>query len=157
VVLREDVTEEQLIDYISGNKIYVPALAAINKIDLIDEREVDELLYKLDARGLKVIPISAEENIAIEHLKSSIFSKLDLIRIYLRPRAQAEDVRATGEPLIVRKGATVGTVCSTLHRDFLDKFKYAMVWGKSSKFPGQMVGLNHVLMDKDIVTIVVAR
>ncbi|MEM3866916.1 MAG: TGS domain-containing protein, partial [Candidatus Bathyarchaeia archaeon] len=32
-------------------------------------------------------------------------------------------------------------------------FKYARVWGPSSKFPGEKVGLNHLLKDGDIVEI----
>jgi len=37
------------------------------------------------------------------------------------------------------------------------KFKYANVTGKSVKFADQVVGLNHVLEDGDILTIVTAR
>ncbi|MGH9921693.1 MAG: TGS domain-containing protein, partial [Nitrososphaerales archaeon] len=35
-----------------------------------------------------------------------------------------------------------------------DDFRYAMVWGKSVKFGGQKVGMNHHLIDEDILTIV---
>ena len=61
------------------------------------------------------------------------------------------------EPMVIKGGSTVGTVCDTLHRDFRRKFRYAQVWGKSAKFPGQTVGLDHVMEDGDILTIVIKK
>jgi ribosome-interacting GTPase 1 len=40
-----------------------------------------------------------------------------------------------------------------IHKDFAKNFRYARVWGKSVKFPGQRVGADHVLEDGDIVEI----
>jgi ribosome-interacting GTPase 1 len=61
------------------------------------------------------------------------------------------------EPLIVKRGNTVGDVCEVIHRDFRNNFRYAMVWGRSAKFPGQTVGMDHVVEDEDILTIIVKR
>jgi hypothetical protein len=38
-----------------------------------------------------------------------------------------------------------------IRKDFPDRFIKARIWGNSAKFPGQTVGLEHVLHDKDIV------
>jgi len=38
-----------------------------------------------------------------------------------------------------------------VHKDFIKKFRFARIWGKSAKFPGQMCGINHKLKDDDIV------
>jgi hypothetical protein len=35
----------------------------------------------------------------------------------------------------------------------LENFRYARVWGRSVKFDGQRVGLEHVLEDEDTLTI----
>ena len=61
------------------------------------------------------------------------------------------------EPLIIRRGASIGEVCDSLHRIFRQNFRYSLVWGKSAKFPGQMVGLDHILQDQDILYIVIKR
>ena len=57
------------------------------------------------------------------------------------------------EPLILQDGATIRTVCEKLHKQFVTKFKHAKVWGRSAKFPGQILSLNHKVKDKDIVEV----
>jgi len=54
----------------------------------------------------------------------------------------------------VRKGNTVTDVCNKLHRNLKKDFRFGLVWGKSVKFGGQRVGLNHVLIDEDVLTII---
>ena len=56
------------------------------------------------------------------------------------------------EPLIMFKDSTIEDVCSKLHKDFVKKFKFARVWGKSAKFDGQMFHkMDKILQDKDIL------
>ena len=60
------------------------------------------------------------------------------------------------EPLIVKDDSTVQNICNKLHRDFV-RTRYARVKGPSAKFDWQRVGLDHLLKDGDILTIVVRR
>ena len=69
----------------------------------------------------------------------------------MKPKGEETDYK---EPLIVRGGSTVGTVLDTLHRQLREEFRYAQVWGKSVRFGGQKVGLNHLLVDEDVLTFV---
>ncbi|MCS7121576.1 MAG: GTP-binding protein [Archaeoglobaceae archaeon] len=137
VIVREDLTLDRLIDAIIGNRKYVPSLTVVNKVDLMDV-EVDG-----------AIKISAEKGINLEELKRAIFEKLEFIRVYLKPPGE----KVSSEPMILRKGATIADVCKKLHSDFLKKFRYAKVWGRSVRFQGQHVGLEHVVEDGDVVTI----
>jgi len=61
------------------------------------------------------------------------------------------------KPLILKEGATVEDTCLKLHRDFKDKFRYAKVSGPSAKHDMQKVGLDHILKDGDILTIVTSK
>ena len=56
------------------------------------------------------------------------------------------------EPMIMTYNSTIKDLCEKLHRDFVTKFKFARVWGKSAKFDGQKkINLDSEIMDKDIV------
>ncbi len=153
IVIRESIDEDRLIDHISGNRIYVPAIVTVNKIDLVS----DEYLRQLKSRklkGWKVVPVSAEKEIGLEELKDAVFDSLRLIRIYMKPQGKEADLV---EPLVIKDGSDIGAVCDSIHRDFRRNFRYAQVWGRSARFPGQIVGLEHVVKDQDVVTIIVKR
>jgi ribosome-interacting GTPase 1 len=55
------------------------------------------------------------------------------------------------DPLIITGVPTIRAVCKLIHKDFLKKFNYAKIWGKSAKFDGQTVGLKHILNNEDVV------
>ncbi len=152
VVVREDITHDQLIDLLTGNKVYVRAIVALNKIDLLSEEELQPVYEAL--KDWEVIPISAQTDVNLDKLQEGIFDALSFIRVYLKPQRQKADLE---EPLVITSPATVGTVCDHLHRDFREKFRYAQVWGPSGKFPGQMVGLDHVMEDEDVLMVVIRK
>ena len=95
--------------------------------------------------------VSAYSGLNIDQLKEEIFQQLGFIRIFMKPTGEKADLE---EPLIIRKPATVEDVCRKLHRDFVDKFRYAKVWGSSVKHDAQRVGLPHELKDGDILSVV---
>jgi small GTP-binding protein len=148
VVIRQDVSDEQLIDAVLGSRAYIPSLTVMNKIDLVNAGFINEVTAKLPMR---FVPISAESNLNIEALKQEMYKRLDFIRIYMRRRSGETDYK---EPMIVRNGSTVLQICDKVHRKIKDDFRYALIWGKSVKFEGQRVGINHKLMDEDVLTLV---
>ena len=146
VLIRSAIDIDDFIDCIEGNKKYVPAIICISKADLASAATVEKVKKELNAD----LAISAEQDINIEPLKELIFQKLDFIRVYMKePRKEAD----MNEPLIIQKGTNIRGVCSKLHKDFVSKFRFARVWGKSAKFDAQRVMLNHTLQDQDILEI----
>ena len=151
VVIREDINSEQLVDLLTGNKTYTKSITILNKIDLVNEKFLKKASKKIKS---EFIPVSADGNINIEELKDRIYDELQFIRIYMRPKGGKTDYK---EPLIIRNGNSVLDVCNKLHRKLRKDFRYALVWGKSVKFGGQRVGLKHVLLDEDVLTIIKTR
>lgn len=140
VNVREDINVDQLIDALTGNRRYIPSLVVLNKVDLVRP----EFLKTL---GFEYIPVSAQSNGNIEPLKEAIYEKLNLIRVFTKSRFTGVD----DEPLMMRSGSTIADACDAIHRELRTLFKYAQVWGKSAKHPGQKVGLEHKLQDGDIL------
>ena len=151
VVIREDVTSDQIVDRISGNRTYARALTVVNKIDLVDAGFLADMRKRVREGHLEV---SADTGAGVEALKDRIYAELRFIRIYMRPKGGKTDY---AEPLIMREGDTVGDVCDKLHRTMRRKFRYAMVWGSSVKFGGQRIGIEHRLHDEDVLTIIKAQ
>lgn len=144
VVIRQDATVDDLIDVVDGNRVYIPAVVVLNKIDLIGEKNLRSLPFDY-------LPVSAEKGTNIDALKERIHSSLKFIKLFTKRRGEKADLE---EPLIVQRGINVGEVCDKLHRDLRKEFKYALVWGKSVKHAGQRIGLDHILEDGDIISIV---
>jgi ribosome-interacting GTPase 1 len=152
IVIREDIDEDQLIDYISGNRLYVPAIVSINKTDLVQPDYLKLIEKRL--KGWTLIPIAAEKGVGLDRLKEEMYKALRFIRIYMKPQGKDADMV---EPLVIKDGSDIGMICDSIHRDFKRNFRYAQIWGKSARFPGQIVGLDHKVRDKDVVTIIVKR
>ena len=144
IVVRQDINADQLIDVIENNKVYLPAIVVLNKIDMVGKDELNRIKNKVSSD----LYVSAEKNVGIDELKELIYKKLNIIRIYLKEYNKKADM---GEPLIMWQGCTLKDLCLKLHKDFVDKFKFARIWG-SSKFPGQHIKkLNYELKDNDVV------
>jgi len=149
VAIREpDATADDLIDVIEGNRVYIPAIYVLNKIDAISIEELD-LLYKIP----NSCPISSKEWMNIDELIEQMWTALDMVRVYTKPRGLAPDYSS---PVVLRRGkSSVEDFCNSIHKEIAKQMKYAVVWGSSAKHSrGQKVGLDHILEDEDVVSIV---
>lgn len=142
VVIREEMDLDRFIDGLMRNRKYVPAITVVNKADMLSEEKREE--YEQDYELL----ISAENGLNLEELKEEIFEGLELIRVYMKEKGEEPDEE---EPLILKKGDTVEDALEILPGGMKDRFKKAKVTGESSKFPEQKVGMEHELMDEDIL------
>jgi small GTP-binding protein len=154
IILREDITEDQLIDIFLQNRIYIPAFVAINKTDLISSKKLSSKIKEIKQKGWNTVSISAKNRTGLEKLKDKIFTELNFIRVYMKPVGKKADL---DEPLILKKDNTVEDACKKLHREFKRKFRYATVSGPSAKHDVQKVGLDHILRDNDILTIILHK
>lgn len=98
---------------------------------------------------LAVIPVSAAAGTGLDGLRQVMFDLLHVIRVYSKPPGKKAD---RGTPFILRRGATVLDAAEAIHKDFVEKLKYARLWGREH-YQGQMVGRDHVLEDGDIIEI----
>ncbi len=147
ILIRENISIDQLIDVITQNRSYIPSMIVINKIDLATDNLIKEAKQKIP----NSIFVSANNSENLEDLKKELYNKLEFIHVFLKPQGKNADF---DDPMIVLKNTTVRKICDRLHRDFIKKFRYAYIWGNSAKHPGQRVGLDHILMDNDVLTII---
>lgn len=150
ITFYEDSTPEDLIDALLGNCQYIPAIIIVNKIDVAKPIEKERLLAGETLAGEDFITVSGITMEGIDDLRQKIYDKLDLIRVYLKPRVKEIDFE---KPMIMKKGSTIKDACNKIHKDFVNQFRFAKVWGKSAKHPGQVVQIKHVLEDEDILCI----
>jgi len=146
LLIREDVTLDELIDVIDGNRVYLNCLYVYNKIDIVSLEEVDRI-----ARQEHHVVISCNAGLNLEYLIEKIWEYLELIQVYTKKRGFGPDF---SEGIIMRKNSTVEDVCHSIHRTMADDTKYGMVWGTSVKFSPQRVGLTHKMQHDDVLQIV---
>lgn len=84
-----------------------------------------------------------------EKLKERLYNDLDLIIIYTRKPGEKN---LDNVPVALKKNSSIKDLCNILHKDFINNFKFAKVWG-STKYDGQQVSQDYILKDKDIVEI----
>lgn len=103
---------------------------------------------------LSIHPITIQDNKSLEKLKDYLFSVLEVIRVYTKPPRREPNLK---RPFICPIETTISELVEKIHNDFLKFFQYARVWGNSVEFSGKRVGLDHTLMDSDIVEVTVNR
>lgn len=101
IAIRCDATIDDLIDVLEAkSRSYIPVVYALNKIDAISIEELD-LLYRIP----NACPISSEHGWNVDELLEMMWEKLNLRRIYTKPKGRAPDYSA---PVVLRKhGCTV--------------------------------------------------
>jgi ribosome-interacting GTPase 1 len=95
IAIRCDATIDDVIDVLEAkSRCYIPVIYALNKIDSITIEELD-LLYRIP----NACPISSEHGWNIDELLEMMWDKLNLRRIYTKPKGKAPDYTA---PVVLR-------------------------------------------------------
>lgn len=129
VTAHGQVTIEDLADALNESLVYLPLLVVKTKADVTGEG------------------VSAKTGRGLQQLKEKIFKALRLIRVCSKSPGKEKD----WPPIALKEGSTVKMLAAVIHKDFLKRFKFARVWGKSAKHNGQKVGMEHKLKDNDVV------
>ncbi|KAL4069422.1 P-loop containing nucleoside triphosphate hydrolase protein [Scleroderma citrinum] len=147
VMIREDITTDEFIDVLIGTRKYIPCLYVYNKIDAVSLELIDSL-----ARTENTVVISCEMDLNLDYLIERVWESLRLVKVYTKKRGERPDL---ADPVCLRKGATIEDVCLGIHKSLAANFRYALVWGRSSKFSphAQKVSLSHQVQDDDVVSI----
>jgi len=131
--------------FISNSKAKL--ITIFTKADLLNNEEKRKLEERLKSKKYNFIIVSSKTGENISLLKKKIFDSFPVIRIYTKePNKQVSTI-----PMILKKDSTIKDVAEKILKGFSQKIKRAKIWGPSSKFSGQIVGIDHILKDKDAV------
>lgn len=98
IAIRCDATIDDLIDVLEAkSRAYIPVIYALNKMDAITIEELD-LLYRIP----NACPISAGHGWNVDELLEQMWEKLNLVRVYTRPKGKLPDYSA---PVVLRSSA----------------------------------------------------
>jgi ribosome-interacting GTPase 1 len=118
-----------------------------SKTDKLTENEKRKLSATLKSKKYNFVLFSAKAKEGIEELKNKLFESFDKIRIYTKEPGKTKSPK----PIIMKQDSTVFDVAEKILKGFSKTVKETKIWGPSSKFPGQTIGLKHKLKDLDVV------
>jgi len=133
---------EKKLDKFTGKKIII-----FNKTDLLSENEKRKISATLQSKKYNFILISTKTKEGIEQLKEKLFQSFGKIRVYTKEPGKEK----AKKPIILIPNSIVKDVAEKILKGFSNKIKETKIWGPSSKYPGQVVGLQHKLKDLDVV------
>jgi len=134
---------EKVLTKFPGKKIVV-----FNKLDLYDEQTRRKITETLKTKKYNFVLISCKTGEGLEELKEKIFRSFQKIRVYTKSPNQKEEDK---DPIILPPNSIIENIAKIIFKGKLSVIKKIRIWGPSSKFGGQEVGLKHQLKDKDVV------
>ena len=130
-----------------SDMILLPFILVINKSDYANFDEDYKVFCELLEEQCTQIAVSAESKENLNILKKIIYEKLEIMRIYSKKPGKPPQMDS---PFVLNIGSNLEEFAAKVHKDFLQNFKTARIWGKDV-FDGQLVGRDHVLFDGDVV------
>lgn len=141
ITVKENVDMDRLIDGFAKNRVFIPALFAINKIDVQKDQYEDT--------NRKIIPVSAQEKVNLDKLRQTVWENLGFVRVYLY-----NTVKKRNEPVIAKQGQTLKDLMQKLGEHIAQRYTQAKISGPGSKFSGQTVSLTTRLVEGMVVTFI---
>lgn len=92
-----------------------------------------------------ILPCSPALGLGLEEIKEALWELCGLVRVYCAsPAGVAEE-----KPVLLDRGATLADFARAIHKELAKTCRFGKVWGDSARFPGQRLGLDHVLQEGD--------
>ncbi len=119
----------------------------INKVDTPQHEEDYSVFVELSGISIPALPVSVKNQRNLDEFVRKIYEVSGLIRVYTKAPGKDPDLN---EPFVIPRDSTLEELAYKIHKDFVEKLKYARIWG-NSVFDGQMVQKDYVLQEGDIV------
>lgn len=145
---------EKKLEKTKGKRIIV-----FNKSDILTDTEKRKISATLSSKKYNFVMISSlldgsaevagqmADKSGLNDLKNKLLQSFDKIRVYTKEPGKEKSPK----PIILEPNSTVKEVAEKILHGFSRNVKETKIWGPSSKFPGQKVGLSHKLKDLDVV------
>ncbi len=145
---RTRLGKESCLDEDDIGLSYTKTFLVPNKIDLPDAADRLEIFHELADFHFEEFPISAAEMTGVEDLRNAIYRAMNVIRVYTKlPTAKTADM---DRPFTLPVGSTLLDLAGLIHKDYIEKLKFARIWGSAVHDGTPMKG-DYILNDKDIV------
>jgi ribosome-interacting GTPase 1 len=117
-----------------------------NKMDAVGASDRFELLNEMVKDKFEITPLSCKKEYEVEKMPENLFQWLRIVRVYTKaPGKKADKVR----PYTVFTGQSVQDICALIHKDFIEKLRFARLWrGNSAPIT---VSRNEPVHDGDIL------
>jgi ribosome-interacting GTPase 1 len=128
-------------------KSHAKQIIIFNKIDKLTINEKRKLKATLESKKYDFVLVSTFTLEGIDKLKKKIFESFDNLRVYTKEPGKPKSKK----PMILKPDSTIKDIAEKILKGLSKRIKKTKIWGPSSKFSGQIVGLNHKVKDMDTV------
>ncbi|MGQ9484086.1 MAG: GTPase [Desulfosoma sp.] len=122
-------------------------IVVVNKVDTESDLEDFDAFHELSQCRMPCVAVSTASGRGLHTLLDTLFALSDVIRVYTKAPGKEPDKSA---PFVLPKKSTLQDLAEKIHKDFVEKLKFAKIWGKAV-FDGQMVQKDYELQDGDVV------
>lgn len=136
-----------IVEHFAETKMGPTFLSLIRQSDLmvlLFKTPMEKNLLDRELEGVETVRLIYHQQ---ENFSDLLWERLGLMMVYTKQPGQ----KPKNKPLALKKGAMIRDVAGVVHKDFLKRFRYARVQGRSAKFDWQVAGLDHTLQDGDVV------
>ena len=146
VIIRVQFSPDDLAAQIARQQL-MPALIVGTKNDVPGAADALARLHS-HYPAYTIVAVNFLDEVNFDQLKTGLFDVLGLIRVFVLDRPVADAARVT---LILARSSSIGDAIDRLLPGHGEQTVLARAWGTSVKYPGQPVGLEHLVEDSDLI------